>query len=144
MTPESFRLDVDDHPSETDLRDLSETLFRWNMSTSGVDDYCPFAVWLRDSVGAVRGGAAGWSRWEWAHLDTLWLDPDLRGRGHGSDLLGMAESIARERGCRMMDLETFSFQAPGFYARHGWSEAWVLDGIAHGIRRHHFRKVLVP
>lgn len=142
MIPALLHLEIDQHPSDADMRSLSETLFRWNMETSGADDFRPFAVWIRDSSGGIVGGAAGWSRWEWAHLETLWIEPEHRGCGHGSKLLAMAESVARGRGCRLIDLETFSFQAPDFYARHGWAEVWVLDGIAHGIRRHHFRKDL--
>jgi hypothetical protein len=34
--------------------------------------------------------------------------------------LRQAEDEGRRRGCRAGVLHTISFQAPGFYARHGW------------------------
>jgi hypothetical protein len=34
--------------------------------------------------------------------------------------LRQAEDEGRRRGCRAGVLYTISFQAPGFYARHGW------------------------
>lgn len=135
-------LAIDEAPAAADCQELSETLFRWNMATVGVDDYKPFAVWLRDCNSAVRGGCLGWSRWEWAHIDTLWIDSDLRGQGHGKRLLLAVEDIARSRGCRLIDLDTFSFQAPGFYAAQDFVEFGVLEGISHGVKRHHFRKTL--
>lgn len=140
--PDGMTLSVDESPSPADGQELSETLFRWNMATVGVDDFRPFAVWLRDGSARIRGGCVGWSRWDWAHIDTLWVDPDLRGQGHGKGLLEAAEALARARHCRMIDLDTFSFQAPGFYASQDYEEFAVLDGISHGVRRHHFRKPL--
>lgn len=143
MSPEA-RLERDEAPSGTDLGTLGEDLLRWNLRRVGRGDCRPFAVWLRDASGAIRGGIAGETRWEWAHLSILWIEEAWRGRGFGHALLREAERIARERGCRLADLETFSFQAPGFYARHGWREVFVLEGIGHGVRRHHFVRELEP
>lgn len=135
-------LAIDEAPATDDCQELSETLFRWNMATVKAGDCRPFAVWLRDAQGRTRGGVAGETRWDWAHIDTLWVDPELRGQGHGRALLQAAEDLARSRGCAIMDLDTFSFQAPSFYSAQGFVEYAVLEGISHGVKRHHFRKTL--
>jgi GNAT superfamily N-acetyltransferase len=53
-------------------------------------------------------------------VDVFYLPPALRGSGVGSEILRQPEDEGRRRGCRAGVLYTISFQAPGFYARHGW------------------------
>ena len=50
----------------------------------------------------------------------LWVSEALRGQGFGQRLVEMAERRATERGCRHVFLDTFSFQAPGFYEKLGY------------------------
>lgn len=42
------------------------------------------------------------------------------GRGLGRLLLEQAENLARQDGCKRVLLNTYSFQAPGFYRRMGY------------------------
>ena len=142
--PAGMFLTIDEAPAAADCQELSETLFRWNMATVGAGDCRPFAVWLRDEQGRTRGGIVRETRCGWAHIDTLWVDPELRGQGHGKRLLQAAVDLARSRLCRLIDLETFSFQAPDFYKAQGFVEYAVLEGISHGVKRHHFRKEIPP
>ena len=44
----------------------------------------------------------------------------LRGKGLGTEMLRAVERYARKRQCRVVFLSTHSFQAPGFYERHGY------------------------
>lgn len=132
-----------EHPAPQILEDLSERLFRFNVATSGRDDFQPFAILLRRGADDVVGGACGWTRWDWAHIDTLWIDEPYRGHGNGANLLAQADTLARSRRCRMIDLDTFSFQAPSFYRRHGYEEYAVLEGMGEGITKHFFRKPLL-
>ncbi|MFD0516134.1 GNAT family N-acetyltransferase [Streptomyces aureus] len=48
------------------------------------------------------------------------MPPRLRGGGLGTRILRQAEDEARARGCRTAVLYTITFQAPGFYQKHGW------------------------
>jgi GNAT superfamily N-acetyltransferase len=48
------------------------------------------------------------------------LPKSMRGSGLGGRILRQAEEEARRRGCGRGVLYTLSFQAPGFYAKHGW------------------------
>jgi GNAT superfamily N-acetyltransferase len=66
-------------------------------------------------------------------LAVLWdirVAPDARGRGVGSALLGAAERWARERGARVLKVETQNTNAPAcrFYARHGFDLRVVNRG----------------
>jgi GNAT superfamily N-acetyltransferase len=70
----------------------------------------------------VLGGFLGRTSLGLLFIDLVYLPDSVRGNGLGSRMLEMAETEARERGCRRAVLYTISFQAPGFYERHGWRE----------------------
>ena len=46
------------------------------------------------------------------------------------------------RNCRAATLVTVNFQAPGFYARHGWEEFGRIES-APGVERIFMRKTLI-
>ena len=54
------------------------------------------------------------------------------------------EAKARERGCRLVYLDTFSFQAAPFYERLGYVRVHSIDGFAPGIAKHTYQKRLDP
>lgn len=92
----------------------------WNLEVTGVRDYRPVAIFLRDEGGGIRGGVTGGVWGGWLHVVALWVDEELRGRGHGRALLLAAEAEARDAGARHAFLETHTFQAPGLYRRLGY------------------------
>ncbi|MDD3192587.1 MAG: GNAT family N-acetyltransferase [Oscillospiraceae bacterium] len=53
-------------------------------------------------------------------VDYLFVEESYRGCGYGSRLLARIEQAARAEGARRILLNTFSFQAPGFYQKHGY------------------------
>jgi GNAT superfamily N-acetyltransferase len=78
------------------------------------------ALALRDADGGTDGGLWGQSYYQWLFIKLLFVPDRRRGQGIGSALLGRAEAVARARGCVGVWLDTYSFQAPAFYARHGY------------------------
>ncbi len=75
-------------------------------------------------------------------VDFLWVDEKLRGHGIGKRLLLKLEQTAHERGCRQVTLNTFSFQAPEFYQKLGYSIFGVIDGFGQHFQKFFLRKHL--
>lgn len=69
----------------------------------------------------IIGGAIGESKFDWLILKLLWIDGRHRRGGIGSAVMEQVERLARTRRCRGIFLDTFSFQAPEFYKRHGFT-----------------------
>jgi GNAT superfamily N-acetyltransferase len=62
----------------------------------------------------------------------LWIEENIRGQGFGTRLLDEAEAFAREHGAFASTLETFTMQAPAFYAGRGYVEVGRLDDYPPG------------
>ncbi|MMZ59580.1 Acetyltransferase (GNAT) family protein [compost metagenome] len=70
----------------------------------------------------------------------LWISETLRGQGYGSRLLEDIESIVRAKGCKLIHLDTWNFQAPEFYKKHGFEIFGELEGFPEGFKRYFLRK----
>ena len=76
----------------------------------------------RDAADNVVGGLRAIVFLHWLRIEVLFVDESQRGRGIGSALLLEAERLAREMGAKNAALETFEWQAPAFYGKHGYAE----------------------
>lgn len=47
--------------------------------------------------------------WNCLYIDILWVKEEFRKDGYGSALLNEVEKIAKEKGCRLIHLDTFDF-----------------------------------
>jgi GNAT superfamily N-acetyltransferase len=100
---------------------VGQGLNDFNDAVVGYADRRPLAVVARDpATGATLGGALGRSSLGLLFLDLFHLPAALRGSGLGSAILQAFEAEGRRRGCKAGVLYTISFQAPGFYEKHGW------------------------
>ena len=112
---------VTDAPDPKDAALISDELADFNIQASGIDDYRPLAVLVRDpDTRRVVGGLTGRTSLGLLFVDLFHLPAKLRGQGLGSEVLRRAEDEARRRGCRSAVLYTISLAAPGFYQRQGW------------------------
>ena len=121
---------------------IIDAIDAWNMDVTGVRDYRPVAIFLRDDDGEVRGGVTGGVWGGWLHVVALWVDEPLRGQGHGRALLLAAVAEGRAAGARHAFLETHTFQAPGLYQRLGYVIVGELLDYPPGERQLILRKEL--
>lgn len=105
--------------------------------------YAPEPVKLKImESGWIIAGLVGFTLWEWLYIETLAVDANHRGQGLGRRLVMEAERIARERSCHAAWVDTFSFQAPEFYKRLGYTPFGTLPDFPAGQQRIFFRKEL--
>ena len=88
------------------------------------------------------GGVIGQVHWDWLNIDLMWVQEDLRDQGYGQQLLGLIENKARELGAKNAYLDTFSFQAPGFYQKYGYQVFGELKDFPNGHQRYYLTKAL--
>jgi ribosomal protein S18 acetylase RimI-like enzyme len=94
----------------------------------------PLHVWASDESDELAGGLVGHTWATWLQVTYLWVDERHRGARLGSRLLAEAERVARdERGCGAVRLETWDFQAPGFYEKQGYEVVCVIPDYPPGI-----------
>ncbi|MGC1212908.1 MAG: GNAT family N-acetyltransferase [Micromonospora sp.] len=122
---------------------IGRELAAFNNAATGADDEADLSVRVTDADGELAGGLTGWTWGGRAGINTLWVRADRRHRGWGGRMLRAAEKEARRRGCTEISVSSFSFQAPHFYRRNGYSDTGVRDGIPGGHVDHHFWKSLV-
>jgi ribosomal protein S18 acetylase RimI-like enzyme len=67
---------------------------------------------------------------------------EFRGKGYGSKVMQAAEKEARRRGVKNVYLDSFSFQAPGFYKKLGYREFGKLKNFPAGHSRSWLTKAL--
>jgi hypothetical protein len=68
----------------------------------------------------------------WLFISHLWMAEALRGQ--------RAEREAARRDCRRAYLDTFDFQALGFYQKRGYEVFGSLEGFPTGHRRYFLQK----
>lgn len=131
---------VEDNPTQEDIRTFIKNLVDYNASQVGEDVSYPIAIFIRDSEGKIVGGLVGKTSWEWMLVSHLWVSETLRFQGYGRELMLTAEAEAKKRGCHHSYLDTFSFQALGFYQKIGYQIFGILEDFPRGHQRYFLQK----
>jgi len=96
----------------------------------------------RDAEGKLVGGVRGLVFLGWLRIEVLWVEETARHKGLGSRLLGQAEDQAKALGASNAALETFEWQARGFYLKKGYEEFARVENYAKGFYLVHMKKKL--
>jgi GNAT superfamily N-acetyltransferase len=142
MTPDIV---VTDAPAAEDRKAVLDGLIAFNEAHCGPHRWRPLAVLAKDPAsGRVLGGLTGASFHGWMFIELFWLPEPLRRGGLGSRLLALAEREAARRGCVGVWLDTYSFQARGFYEKLGYTLCGTIDDFPPGHQRFYLQKRVAP
>jgi ribosomal protein S18 acetylase RimI-like enzyme len=135
-------LPIETNPASADVQFLEDRLYEYNAQQTGVDDGQWLAIFLRDEQGTIQAGLKGWTWCGSCYIQSVWVHPDRRGHNIGTHLLQAAEQEARTRGCQQIVLDSYSFQAPGFYQKLGFEVFAILEEHPRNHRNYYLRKRL--
>jgi GNAT superfamily N-acetyltransferase len=122
-------------------REISKELRAYSVAAVGKSNYRPLTLTIRQR-GKIVAGLAAETFFGWMFVSLLWVSERYRGKGFGVSLIQAAEAEARNRGVRNVYLDSFSFQAPPFYAKLGYREFGRLKEFPAGHDRVWMTKAL--
>ncbi|HML07199.1 MAG TPA: GNAT family N-acetyltransferase [Xanthobacteraceae bacterium] len=126
---------METEPRLEDIQFLEERLVDFNIHTTGIADGGLFGFFLRAADGSAVGGLYGWTWGGTCYVRYLFVPEGMRRQGQGTRLMNAVEAEAKARNCRQIMLETYDFQAPGFYQKLGFD---VVGGVADYPRGHRY------
>lgn len=137
-----LRITIPQDPSPADREAVGVPLRAYNLAAGGDPGMRTVAVLLTDEAGQHVGGLWGKTVYQWLFVEWFALPDAHRGQGHGTALMREAERIARAQGCIGIWLDTFEFQARGFYEKLGFEVFGTLEDHPVGQSRFFMRKRL--
>ena len=128
-------------PTDGDISEIHEMLRAYNHAKRERSENVPLAIFVEED-GKKLAGLTGEIFGNWLSIKYLFVAESLRGNGVGKSLVEHAEAEAKERGAKYAFVDTFSFQAPGFYKKLGYKEVFTLTEYPYTGSRTYFTKEL--
>ncbi|RYE11038.1 MAG: GNAT family N-acetyltransferase [Hyphomicrobiales bacterium] len=128
------------NPAPEDDKAVLDGLIAFNEAKGGPSGYQPVSIFVRDDDGKTIGGLVARIGYDWMFVELLHLPETVRRQGFGTQLMQQAEAFARQRGLAGIWLDTYSFQARGFYEKLGYSVFGTLEGHPIGGNRFFLQK----
>jgi GNAT superfamily N-acetyltransferase len=131
------KITLTDAPTPQMWQAIVEPLVEFNNSRIGKPEaYRPLVILLSDpDTTQIVGGLYGSTLFSYLRVDLLFVPESMRRNGIGRRLMAEAEAEALRRGCHAASLDTYSFQARGFYERLGYSVFGIIDDCPPGHSR---------
>jgi ribosomal protein S18 acetylase RimI-like enzyme len=139
---EHLALVLEDSPSSEDLDFLETQINEHNILKTGKRDFRPLAIFIKNEDKQIIAGLSGYTWAGFCEIPFLWVHETLRGRGYGKQLLSAAEKEAKARGCSLVVLNSYSFQAPDFYRQLGYEEIGHIKDCPPDGANYYFKKDL--
>jgi len=138
----TYTIDFSANPSDQEIDAICKGLAEHAEQVMGYSSFEPFGFLAHDETGGLIAGCTGVLMFGVLYIKLLWVDDVARGKGLGQRLIQKAESFAKDKHCRYITVETFNWQAKGFYEKLGFKIEHVYDGYDADSKFYFLRKKL--
>lgn len=132
---------VDAELKPEDAAVIRDGLYAYNDSKVDSPDG-HLGILVKDDAGQTVGGLTGRWYYGWLFVELLFLPEALRGQDIGTRVMAEAERYAVAQGMTGIWLDTFGFQARGFYEKLGYVVFGELPDYPAGHSRYFLQKRL--
>lgn len=133
--------------TDKDYLKISQAISQFNfehLPANSSDNMCSLGFVVKDSKAGVVGGI--YSKLLLGNclsIDLLWMNEEFRKQGLARKLMQTTEAAAKKLGSHLSMVDTFDFQALGFYLKCDYSVFGVLDDCpCIGNKRYYLKKAL--
>jgi len=138
-----YTIEIIETESREALSAIGDALGAFNAAQAGETSHLPLSIVIRHpETNAIIGGLTGSSSHDWLFIKLFFIPESLRGQNLGTKLIAQAETIARARNLTGIWLDTFEFQARGFYEKLGFTLFGTLPDHPRGYNRYFLQKRL--
>jgi len=121
---------------------IYEGLRRHAIEKIGFDEIFDEVAFVAINEEKIIGAVVVESFWGALHIKDLYVEDQYRDKKIASNLMQMVFKYASDNKCLFAFVETFSFQAVGFYQKLGFKLEFTRSGYNHGISLHYLCKGL--
>src|SRR4029079_466017 len=98
----NYKITYENNPSKEDTNFLLEKITEISIKTQQHKPHESFAFFIRDDHKQIKAGCNGFIFYGCLYIDQLWVDESLREKGHGTELMTLAENLGKEKECLFM------------------------------------------
>lgn len=125
---------------------IVDKIVEYNLSKVPIIQESSF-IWINrvivDTYGDIIAGInSKMYCWNCLYIDVLWVKEEYRKEGLGSKILNEIEKVAKDKGCYLIHLDTFDFQAKDFYIKHEYDIFCILDECPQRHKRYFMKKII--
>lgn len=140
---ELYSISYQEHATIEEETILFEGIVQAAAMTKGMSRIRPFAFFIKNPHKEILAGAKGVSLYGCLYVDMLWVVPEMRHRGMGSQLINACEKLGCERQCTFVSLTTMDWEALPFYQKLGYEIEFVREGYEKNSKMYLLRKNLL-
>ncbi|MFJ7666588.1 GNAT family N-acetyltransferase [Lysinibacillus sp. NPDC097195] len=126
---------------------IENELYKFNVKHFPEDlrgKYEEIQLFLKDENNHIRGAILPEICWNWLEIHSFLIEENIRKCGFGTKLLVALEDIAFAKQCDFIKVDTLSFQALGFYEKHGYQLFGTLNNVGRDFQHYYLKKDLTP
>lgn len=120
---------------------VAEGFSTYNRPYAGPSQREPFALTVCSKDGSLLGALEAGLFFDWLYINRVFVADGDRSSGIGTQLMEKVHELALERGATGAYLNTYDFQARGFYEKLGYTVFGTLENAPKGHQRFFMQKV---